>query len=99
MHSVIGLAFAVIRGVGTQQQNSLGGKGLRLIVATLGSLKTHAMSAFVMFRTNWWMMIEETDAKSAIFQGNLHQNLTLGPVHRGKCSCVCHLYNLYISGN
>ena len=32
MHSVIGLAFAVIRGVGTQQQKSLGGKGPNQLV-------------------------------------------------------------------
>ena len=32
MHSDIGLAFAVIRGVGTQQQKSLGGKGPNQLV-------------------------------------------------------------------
>ena len=50
MHSDIGLAFAVIRGVGTQQQKSLGGKGPN----QFGGWKIEGTPKARYFKVNLW---------------------------------------------
>lgn len=83
MHSDIGLAFAVIRGVGTQQQKSLGGKGPNQLVDE--RLRGRQFGAIFQGQ-----FVKTFETK---IYGNLQWDpdevdrddfLRLGPIHRGN---------------